>query len=168
MVRPKPFAVHHRHHTIASFPFSAKICSSRLNSLGRRLAGRPTIVGRRPTSKGLLHIAHVAHGPLQVGSGLDLIEASSLLGRDFTVFRITRVIFRTFSLSPFALHVPFAIALFTIKHRHSSFTPVVYALNVAHATTFVTNSYISDTAALRSPARLATLFGHTPQLSAHN
>ena len=117
--------------------FPAHRISIGLNSYGRRLPDRPL----------LFHVLHVAHSPLQVGPGSG--PHRFYCRKRLYVFTIARVTFRTFSPSPFALHVPCAIALFAIKHRHSSFTPVVYPLDVAHATTFIKFSYLSDTAALR-------------------
>ena len=70
------------------------------------------------------------------------VWTSSLSGRDFTVFRITRVpvvrLHYLLLLYTFALHsstLSFSDNPFCHQASHSSLTPVSYAPDVAHATT---------------------------------
>jgi len=79
-VCPPPSLPHNQH-----FP-----CPSHPNPYGWRLADRPTILGRRQSTKSSqLHVAHVVHSPPQVGS-------RSASGRVLVVYRLIKANLRTF------------------------------------------------------------------------
>jgi hypothetical protein len=152
----QPFVVHPRCHVIDSFPLLAKIiCSSYSGSCRRTLAGRRCIVGRcQATSKGLrsrygtYHTRGTSHSWPLASRALfwtHAIRKETFLCIGSLESPFVRSSFRHL-LPTFALHRPF---YYQASHRHSSLSPVVYAVNVAHATTFSKISYISDTAALR-------------------
>ena len=114
---PQPFIFYPRFHI--PFPFTAKSpYSSQPQSLQPKTHESPNL--RRPTS-------HCKHGvpsrkPLALRSiGRSWPHASrasvwttSLLGMDFTVYRIIQVSLRIFFISPFALDHPLSILQFPL------------------------------------------------------
>ncbi len=84
-----------------------------------------------------------------------MVWTTSSLGKDFTVFRLTQVTFRTFLPSPFAFRrfalytFLFCFSLFTIEHHRSSPTPSSTHSMSCTPLPFSELSCISDTAAPR-------------------